>query len=162
MRHARESYAYSTLPLKPYVRIGFVMQLLPAQTNKTVEIEQDVPPCVSFGQGATCWVARLGKQQGIQSFFFWIKKAKKMISSPNPAPVLSELPPSMKKVVMRAPRRICVVCSKTTSLRCSTCKVTFYCSVECRDVDWTSHAKECSSYLQEEGSLLPYARLLVT
>ena len=85
---------------------------------------------------------------------FLDKKRQKMLSSPNPAPALSELPPSMKKVVMRAPRRICAVCNKTTNLRCSTCKVTFYCSVQCRDMNWASHAKECACVQEDEWSLL--------
>ena len=49
---------------------------------------------------------------------------------------------------------VCAVCNKTTNLRCSTCKVTFYCSVQCRDVDWASHAKECGCVQEEEWSLL--------
>ncbi|KAJ7279611.1 hypothetical protein C8J57DRAFT_1570516, partial [Mycena rebaudengoi] len=46
-----------------------------------------------------------------------------------------------------APNRPCVVCGRATSLWCSRCQATFYCSPEHLRDDWARHRQQCSNMI---------------
>ena len=44
------------------------------------------------------------------------------------------------------PGNICKNCGFIATQRCSRCKLTYYCCVECQKEDWKSHSKTCKKY----------------
>lgn len=45
--------------------------------------------------------------------------------------------------------KFCTVCSKSTTTRCSKCKLVYYCSSECQILDHANHKESCISLVEE-------------
>mmetsp|Transcript_20515 Transcript_20515/g.43364 ORF Transcript_20515/g.43364 Transcript_20515/m.43364 type:complete len:143 (+) Transcript_20515:93-521(+) len=45
-------------------------------------------------------------------------------------------------------KRVCQVCQKEASKRCSRCNQAWYCSAECQKNDWKKHKSVCNSAFQ--------------
>ena len=59
-----------------------------------------------------------------------------------------------RNVVRAVMRGNCVVCGKSSPLRCSGCKVTGFCSVECQKKAWKDHKGVCASIARNIGGRL--------